>query len=131
MITMNKENNRVSEFDNWVRLTNADRSDDAVRLKSIIRPNEAILNLSACATPDNVKMKMNNNGLPLANADRSNDAVRFKDAVRLKNIFKPNEAILNLSACATPDNVKVKLKMNNGLPLVIADRSNDAVRLKN
>ena len=126
---------------------NADMSSDAVRLEDDNRS----ANLSACATPDNVKEIENKNQTGKVNADRpdtnkiawlsSVNADRSKDAVRLKE----NNRSANLSAFNEPDNVKKAEMMNRinkvnadrsvtnkiaRLSSVNADRSKDAVRLK-
>jgi len=94
---------------------NADMSSDAVRLEDDNRS----ANLSACATPDNVKGDEKKNRIGKVSSDRSGEitiawcssvnADGSKDAVRLEK----NKRSANLSACATPDNVKGDQKKNN------------------
>ena len=83
-------------------LVNADMSHDDVRLEA----DERSENLSACATPDNVKKNIKNEmkntnrneRFYSINADRSIDAGRLQFDGRSEN----------LSAFAEPDNVKKK-----------------------
>ena len=88
-------------------LVNADMSHDDVRLEA----DERSENLSACATPDNVKKNIKNEmkntnrneRFYSVNADMSHDDVRLW----------MDEQSRNLSAFAEPDNVKRKAETLN------------------